>query len=291
MAAATPALTWRSFSVQRVLGRAALYLSVAWFTFFAAFPFLWMAITAFKQNSDLYNIKNNPFLFNAAPTLEHMRLLFAETLFSRWLLNTGSVAAVVVVITLIAAVPAGYSLARLTGRWGRRLGMGIFLTYLVPPSLLFIPLSRVIAELHLQDNLWALVVVYPSFTIPFCTWLLMGFFKSLPGELEEAAMVDGCTRLGALRRVVLPISLAGILTAVIFAFALSMQEFVYALTFISPSTAKTVGIGVPTDLIRGDVFYWGSLMGGALVASVPAAVLYSLFLDRFIAGLTAGAFK
>ena len=291
MAVVTLSRNPRSLSVQRLLGRLALYLSVAWFTFFASFPFVWMAITAFKQNSDLYNIHNNPFLFNAPPTLEHMRLLFRETLFSRWLWNTGFVGTLVVIITLIAAVPAGYSLARLTGRWGRRMGMGIFLTYLVPPSLLFIPLARVVAELKLQDNLWALVLVYPSFTIPFCTWLMMGFFKSIPGELEEAAIVDGCTRLGALRHVVLPISVAGILTVIIFAFALSMQEFVYALTFISPSAAKTVGIGVPTDLVRGDVFYWGSLMGGALVASVPAAVLYSLFLDWFIAGLTAGAFK
>jgi len=291
MAAASPALSSRSLSAQRTLGRIALYVSALSFAFFAAFPFLWMGITAFKQNADLYNVKNNPFLFHAPPTLVHMRLLFDETLFSRWLFNTGFVALVVVIITLIAAVPAGYSLARLTGRWGRRFGIGIFLTYLVPPSLLFIPLARVIGELHLQDNLWARVLVYPSFTIPFCTWLLMGFFRSIPGELEEAAMVDGCTRLGALRRIVLPISVAGILTVVIFAFTLSMQEFVYALTFISPSAQKTVGIGVPTDLIRGDVFYWGSLMGGALLASVPAAVLYSLFLDRFIAGLTAGAIK
>ncbi len=291
MAAAQPTLTLRSLSVRRILGRVGLYLIVAWFTFFASVPFIWMAITAFKRNADLYNVKNNPFLFNAPPTLEHMRLLFEETLFSKWLLNTGFVATLVVIITLLAAVPAGYSLARLTGRWGRRLGIGMFLTYLVPPSLLFIPLARVISLLKLQDNLWALVVVYPSFTIPFCSWLLMGFFKSLPAELEEAARVDGCTRLGALRRIVLPISVAGILTVVIFAFALSMQEFVYALTFISPSSMKTVGIGVPTDLIRGDVFYWGSLMGGALVASVPAAILYSLFLDRFIAGLTTGAFK
>ncbi len=281
-----PSHRWMRFA-----NRLPLYVSTAWFTFFAAFPFAWMAITAFKRNSDLYNIHNNPFLFNEPPTLQHMELLFGGTLFTRWLWNTGFVATLVVIITLLAAVPAGYSLARLARGWGRRLGIGIFLTYLVPPSLLFIPLSRVIAELRLQDNLWALVLVYPTFTIPFCTWLLMGFFKSIPAELEEAAMVDGCTRLGALRRIVLPISVAGLLTVVIFAFTLSMQEFVYALTFISPSAQKTVGIGVPTDLVRGDVFYWGSLMGGALFSSVPVAVLYSLFLDRFIAGLTAGAFK
>lgn len=284
-------LAVRSISLRKVVGRVALYLAVAWFTFFAAFPYAWMLITAFKRNSDLYAIKNNPFLFNEPPTLEHMRLLFEGTPFARWLWNTGFVGVMVVIITLLVAVPAGYSLARLARVWGRRLGMVIFLTYLVPPSLLFIPLSRVIAELRLQDNLWALVLVYPTFTIPFCTWLMMGFFKSIPGELEEAAMVDGCTRLGALRRVVLPISVAGILTVIIFAFALSMQEFVYALTFISPSSQKTVSIGVPTDLIRGDVFYWGSLMGGALVSAVPVAILYSLFLDRFIAGLTTGAVK
>ncbi len=280
-----------SLTFQKVIGRVALYLSIAGFTFFAAFPFAWMAITAFKRINDLYNIHNNPFLFNQPPTLENMQLLFRETLFTRWLFNTAFVGSVVVIVTLLAAVPAGYSLARLARGWGQKLGIGIFLTYLVPPSLLFIPLSRVVSVLNLQDSFWALVVVYPSFTIPFCTWLLMGFFKSIPAELEDAAMVDGCSRLGALRRVVLPISVAGLLTVVIFAFTLSIQEFVYALTFISPSAQKTVSIGVPTDLIRGDVYYWGSLMGGALVASIPVAALYSLFLDRFISGLTAGAFK
>lgn len=280
-----------SLRFHKAIGRGALYLSVAWFTFFAAFPFVWMGITAFKRTLDLYDIHNNPFLFNLPPTLENMQLLFRETLFTRWLANTAFVGTLVVIITLLAAVPAGYSLARLARGWGQKVGIGIFLTYLVPPSLLFIPLSRVVSELRLQDSVWALVVVYPSFTIPFCTWLLMGFFKSIPAELEEAAMVDGCSRLGALRRVVLPISIAGLLTVVIFAFALSIQEFVYALTFISPSAQKTVSVGVPTELIRGDVYYWGSLMGGALVASVPVAFLYSLFLDRFIGGLTAGAFK
>ena len=280
-----------SLTLQKAIGRGALYLSVTWFTFFSAFPFVWMGITAFKRILDLYNIHNNPFLFNLPPTLENMRLLFEGTLFTRWVINTAFVSTLVVVITLLVAVPAGYSLARLARGWGQKLGMAIFLTYLVPPSLLFIPLSRVIAQLGLQDSFWALVLVYPSFTFPFCTWLLMGFFKSIPGELEEAAMADGCSRLGALRRVVLPISAAGLLTVVIFAFTLSIQEFVYALTFISPSAQKTVSVGVPTDLIRGDVYYWGSLMGGALVASIPVAVLYSVFLDRFISGLTAGAFK
>ena len=280
-----------SISLRRRLGRTAVYLSAAWFTFFAAFPFAWMVITTFKRITDLYDPRHNPFLFSQPPTLGNLDILFHGTLFTRWLWNTALVGAIVVIITLLVAVPAGYSLARLARGWGQRLGIGIFLTYLVPPSLLFVPLSRVVSVLNLQDRLAALVLVYPSFTIPFCTWLLMGFFKSIPAELEEAAMVDGCTRIAALRRIVLPVSTAGILTVIIFAFTLSIQEFVYALTFISPSAQKTVSVGVPTDLIRGDVYYWGSLMAGALIASIPVAVLYSLFLDRFIRGLTAGAIK
>lgn len=280
-----------SVSARRRFGRTAVYVSAGCFTFFAAFPFAWMVITTFKRTNDLYDPRHNPFLFNDPPTLQNLEILFHDTLFTRWLWNTALVGAIVVMITLLAAVPAGYSLARLARGWGQRLGIGIFLTYLVPPSLLFVPLSRVISALDLQDRLGALVLVYPSFTIPFCTWLLMGFFKSIPAELEEAAMVDGCSRLGALRRIVLPVSTAGILTVIIFAFTLSIQEFVYALTFISPSSQKTVSVGVPTDLIRGDVYYWGSLMAGALIASIPVAVLYSLFLDRFIRGLTAGAIK
>jgi multiple sugar transport system permease protein len=280
-----------SASARRRFGRTAVYVSAGCFTFFAAFPFAWMVITTFKRTNDLYDPRHNPFLFNDPPTLQNLEILFHDTLFTRWLWNTALVGAIVVTITLLAAVPAGYSLARLARGWGQRLGIGIFLTYLVPPSLLFVPLSRVISALDLQDRLGALVLVYPSFTIPFCTWLLMGFFKSIPAELEEAAMVDGCSRLGALRRIVLPVSTAGILTVIIFAFTLSIQEFVYALTFISPSSQKTVSVGVPTDLIRGDVYYWGSLMAGALIASIPVAVLYSLFLDRFIRGLTAGAIK
>jgi multiple sugar transport system permease protein len=268
-----------------------LYAVVTFFTVFAAFPFYWMFITTFKRTGDLYNMNNNPFIFNEPPTWEHLHLLFFGTLFPRWLLNTFFVGAVVVAITLCAAVPAAYSLARLVGRWGESLGIGIFLTYLVPPTLLFIPLSRVIATLGLQDSLWSLVVVYPSFTIPFCTWLLMGFFKSIPRDIEEAARVDGCSRLGAVVRVVLPLSVAGILTVIIFTFTLVMQEFVYGLTFITSAAHKTISVGVPTDLVRGDVYYWGPLMAGCLISSVPVAVLYNFFLDRFIAGFTVGAIR
>ncbi|MCI0407615.1 MAG: carbohydrate ABC transporter permease, partial [Acidobacteria bacterium] len=211
--------------------------------------------------------------------------------YGRWLWNTALVGVLVVVITLILAVPAAYSLARLTGRGGEQLGIGIFLTYLVPPTILFIPLARVVSNLGLKDSLWSLIVVYPSFTVPFCTWLLMGFFKAIPRDLEEAAMIDGYSRFGAFVKVVIPISIAGILTVVIFTFTLVMQEFVYGMTFISFASQYTVSVGVPTFLVRGDVYFWGSLMAGCFIASVPIAILYNLFVDRFIAGFTVGAVK
>ncbi|MDQ2978645.1 MAG: carbohydrate ABC transporter permease [Acidobacteriota bacterium] len=256
-----------------------------------AFPFYWMLITAFKRTGDLYDLKNNPFLFHQPPTLEHVRLLLKETLFLRWLWNTASAGVLVVAITLLLAVPAAYALARLTGPWGGRLGIAIFLTYLIPPTMLFIPLSRVVAILGLQDTIWSIVVVYPSFTIPFSTWLLMGFFKSIPRELEDAAMVDGLTRFQAFRKLVIPVSLSGILTVVIFSFTLVTQEFVYALTFISSAAHQTVGVGGPIYLGPGDVYYWGSLMAACLIASLPIGFGYNLFLDRFIAGFTFGSVK
>jgi multiple sugar transport system permease protein len=189
------------------------------------------------------------------------------------------------------AVPAGYSLARLSGKWAQRLAIAIFLTYLVPPTILFIPFARVIGDLGLQDSLWALVLVYPSFAVPFCTWLLMGFFKAIPRDLEEAAMIDGLSRFGAFLRVVVPVSIAGILTVVIFAFTLVMQEFIYALTFITASSRLTVSVGVPTFLVRGDVYFWGSLMGACAITSIPIAILYNFFVNRFVAGFTVGAIK
>ncbi len=267
----------------------ALVLSV--FVVLLAFPFYWMVIATFKQNIDLYNAESNPFIFNLKPTLEHLHLLFYETGYVRWLWNTARVGTLVVIITLLLAVPAAYALARLTGRWGQRLGIMIFLTYLVPSTLLFIPLSRVVAILGLQDTIWALVLVYPSFTIPFSIWLLMAFFKSIPKELEDAAMVDGLTRFGAFVKLVIPISISGILTVVIFTFTLVTQEFVYALTFISPESQQMVGVGIPIFLVRGDVYFWGSLMAACLIASLPIAFLYNLFLDRFIAGFTVGYLK
>src|SRR5690606_2956251 len=266
-------------------GGVALYLAVAFFTIFAAMPFYVMLITAFKRNNELFDPNTNPFWFSQPPTFEHLRLLFADTLFVRWLLNSFMVGGLVVVITLLLAVPAAYSLARLAGNWGEAFGIGIFLTYLIPPTLLFLPFAKVIAALGLQNSIWALVFAYPTFTVPFCTWLLMGFFKGIPRDIEEQAMVDGYNRFNAFRRAVLPLALPGILTVVVFAFTLSTGEFVYALTFVQESAQKTVSIGVPTELVRGDVFRWGPLLAGALIASIPVAVLFTMFIDQFVAGL------
>ncbi|HEX4606560.1 MAG TPA: carbohydrate ABC transporter permease [Candidatus Angelobacter sp.] len=278
--------------MRRKLSHKIIHVAVlAFFIVLLAFPFYWMVIATFKENLDLYNVLNNPFLFHVKPTMANLNLLFGETRFLRWLWNTTLVGVIVVIITLLLSIPAAYALARLTGRWGERLGIGIFLTYLVPPTLLFIPLSRVVAILGLQDTIWSLVLVYPSVTIPFSIWLLMGFFKSIPKELEDAAMVDGLTRFGAFVKMVVPISLSGILTVVIFTFTLVTQEFVYALTFISPESNQMVGVGIPIFLVRGDVYYWGSLMAACLIASLPVAFIYNLFLDRFIAGFTVGAVK
>jgi multiple sugar transport system permease protein len=268
------------------------YLIVGPISIVLAFPFYWMLWTALKTDADLYNVDNNPYGFGSgSPTGRNFRFLFEETEYGQWLQNTLVVGIAVVVITLVLALPAGYALARLSGTWGQTMGIGIFLTYLVPPTLLFLPMSRVVSELGLQNRLLSLVVVYPSFTVPFSTWLLMGFFKTIPRELEDAALIDGASRIIALVRVVFPISLPGILTVVIFSFSLVVNEFVYAVTFISTSANRTVSAGVPTELIRGDVFYWGALMAAALIPSIPLALLYNTFLDRFIAGFTGGAFR
>ena len=267
------------------------YLVTGPFAILLAFPFYWMLWTAFKTDQDLYNVENVPYSFTQeSPTVKNLDVLF-ETEYPTWLKNTLLVGAIVVVITLLLAMPAAYALARLSGRWGQSLGVGIFLVYLVPPTLLFLPLSRVVAELGLQDRLASLVLVYPSFTVPFSTWLLMGFFKTIPRELEDAALVDGASRLRMIRSVIFPISVPGILTVVIFTFSLVVNEFVYALTFITTSSNKTISTGVFTELIRGDVFFWQGLMAATLIPSIPLALLYNAFLNRFIAGFTGGAFR
>jgi multiple sugar transport system permease protein len=280
-----------SYRWRKIGKETAFWFVLSLFLIFAAFPVYWMVITAFKQVNDLYNLQNNPFVFNLAPTLEQVQYLFEHTPYARWLVNTAEVGVFVVLITLLICVPAAYVLARTKFPGSGALGIGIFLTYLVPPTLLFLPLSQLVVGLGLVNTKWALVVVYPTFTIPFCTWLLMGFFKNVPREITEAARVDGCSRLGAMFRIVLPVSVPGMLTVAIFAFTLVMQEYVYALTFVSDSDEKMVTLGVVTDLVRGDVFFWGSLMAGALFIAIPVAIAYNFMMDTFVRGITGGALK
>ena len=280
----------------RLVREGGFYTLLTLLVIFAALPFYWMLITTFKAEGDLYDLSKIPYIFQfwrgEWPTLENIEFLFRpESYFTRWLFNSFLISTLVVIITLVLSLPAGYALARMGGRWSEHLAIGIFLTYIVPPTVLFIPLSRVVAEIGLQDSLWSLVVVYPTFTVPFCTWIMMGFFKSIPLEIEEAALMDGQNRVGVFLRIVLPLSVSGIFTVVIFSFTLAMQEFVYALTFVASQDQKPVTVGVATDLVRGDIFFWGSLMAAALIAGIPVAILYNIFLDRFITGMTGGAIK
>jgi multiple sugar transport system permease protein len=288
---ATVVVAPRSHKSKELRRHTLIYLGLTPFLVLAVFPILWMAITAIKQDADLYLVDAVQFWFRQAPTWKNFDFLFHNTSYGDWIVNTMVISFWVSVITLLTAVPAGYALARLRLPFAENLGIGIFMTYLVPAIILFIPLARVVSTLDLQDSWWSLVVVYPTFTIPFCTWLLMGFFKTVPFEIEEAAMVDGCGQLGALLRVVLPVSWPGVITATIFSFTLSMQDFLYSLAFVSISDQKPVPLGVATELIRGDIYFWGSLMAGALLVGVPVAIVYNLFLDKFITGITGAAIK
>lgn len=267
------------------------YFVITLFLIFTTFPFYWMAITTFKTDTDLYRFDNNPLVFNDSATVENIEFLFSGTNYGYFLVNSVLVGVAVVIITVVLAVPAAYSLARLTGNLGEQLGIMMFLVYLVPPTLLFIPLSQVITAIGLRDSIWSLIVVYPTFTVPFCTWLLMGFMKSIPRDIEEQAMVDGRSRLGAIVEVVFPLALPGVLTVVVFAFTLSMHEFIYALAFISSSSQKVISTGVTSELIRGDVFFWQSIMAAGIIVAIPVAIIYNLFLNQFVAGLTMGAVK
>jgi len=249
-----------------------------------------MFITSIKPNAELYNVRMNP-LYVLKPTLEHFRYLMRETIFLTWAYNTLYVSILSTAISLVTGSLAGNALSRLRFRWAGGMAVGIFVTYLVPPTLLFIPLADVVRAFGLLDSRWSLILTYPTFLIPFSTWLLMGYFKTIPRELEECAMIDGATRLQALVKIVLPLALPGILSAGIFAFTLSWNEFIYALVFLSSTNIKTIPVGVVSELIRGDVFFWGPLMAGALLGSVPVAIIYSFFVEYYVAGLTAGAVK
>jgi multiple sugar transport system permease protein len=266
-----------------------IHLPLWGFLLFLLFPFYWMLITSLKPDAELYNLKLNP-LWIKAPTLDHFRHLLFQTHFPRWLWNTMVISIASTVISLGSSLLAAYAIQRLRFRGSASLGIAIFLSYLVPPTILFIPLAAVIFHLKLWDTPWALILSYPTFLIPFCTWLLMGYFKSIPKELEECAMIDGATRFQVFYRIILPVSLPGVFSAMIFAFTLSWNEFLYALAFTSDTLNKTVPVGVVTELVSGDVYHWGPLMAGALLGSVPVALIYSFFVEHYVAGLT-GAMK
>lgn len=266
-----------------------LYIPLGVFVFVLLFPFYWMAITAFKPDGELLMQSANPFLV-MAPTLAHFKKLLFDTPYPAWLLNTVLVSTVSTFASLAASVLAAYAIERLRFQGAKQVGLAIFLAYLIPPSILFIPLASIVFQLGLFDTRWALILTYPTFLIPFCTWLLMGYFRSIPHELEECALIDGATRWEILVKIILPLAVPGLISAGIFAFTLSWNEFIYALTFISSSEVKTVPVGIVTELVEGDVYHWGALMAGALLGSLPVAVVYSFFVEYYVSGMT-GAVK
>jgi len=267
-----------------------LYVPLGLMLFFLLAPFYWMLVTSLKPDAELYSPNGNPLLV-FAPSLEHYLHLLLTTEFPTWTRNTMVIAILATGISLLFGVPAGYALARLRFRGAGFLGLAIFATYLVPTSLLFIPMLQVVKTLHLQDNFWSLILIYPTFLMPFCTWLMAGYFKTIPSELEECARIDGANRFAAMWRIAFPLATPGILSAGIFSFTLSWNEFIYALTFVTASSARTIPVGVLTQLTRADFYFWGPLMAGALLGSVPVALIYSFFVEHYAAGLTAGAVK
>jgi multiple sugar transport system permease protein len=266
-----------------------VYIPLVVFVIVLLFPFYWMAITAFKPDNELLSREGNPF-WVIGPTLAHFEKLVFKTAYPEWLWNTVVVSVVATFVSLLASVMAAYAIERLRFSGSKHVGLSIFLAYLVPPSILFIPLATIVFKLGLFDTRWALILTYPTFLIPFCTWLLMGYFRSIPYELEECALIDGATRLQILWKIILPLAVPGLISAGIFAFTLSWNEFIYALTFVSSSEVKTVPVGVVTELVEGDVYHWGALMAGALLGSLPVAVIYSFFVEYYVSGLT-GAVK
>jgi multiple sugar transport system permease protein len=279
-------MTWDSRTRRLVT----VYLPLALFVIVLLFPFYWMAITSFKPNAELYDYKKyNPFWIGS-PTLDHIYKLLFATAYPRWLMVTMGVAICSTVLSLFSSVLAAYAIQRLRFKGSQYVGLAIYLAYLVPPSILFIPLATIINQFGLFDSPLALILTYPTFLVPFSTWLLIGYFKSIPYELEECALIDGATRLQILRRITLPLAVPGLISAGIFSFTLSWNEFIYALAFIQSSDKKTVSVAILTELVSGDVYQWGSLMAGSLLGSLPVAIFYSFFVDYYVSSLT-GAVK
>ncbi|TXG86330.1 MAG: carbohydrate ABC transporter permease [Thermomicrobiales bacterium] len=282
------------------------YLPLGIFVVLLLFPFYWMLIVSFRPDKDLLNTERNPFLPNllqrtdgfpwieldtAGVTLRHYRFLFNDTDFVRWLQNSIIVTVGATALALVCSVFIGYALGRFRFRGGTIMGAAIFIAYLVPPTLLFIPLAEIVARFGLYNRYWALILTYPTFLIPFASWLLMGYFQTISHELEDAALVDGASRLQAMRQIILPLAMPGVLSAGIFCFTLAWNEFLYALVFMGTGNMKTVPVGVVSDLIKADVYFWGPLMAAAVLGSVPVAIAYSFFVDNYVSGLTAGATK
>jgi multiple sugar transport system permease protein len=289
---ATPAVTdtqGMNYLVSLPRRLVTVWLPLTVFLIVLLFPFYWMAITTFKPDEELLSHVGNPFWVNN-PTLAHIKKLLFDTAYPDWLWNTVLVSVVSTFLSIFCSVLAAYAIERLRFRGSRYVGMSIFLAYLVPPSILFIPLAAMVYKLHLFDTRLALILTYPTFLIPFCTWLLMGYFKTIPLELEECALIDGANRWQILARIILPLAVPGLISAGIFAFTLSWNEFIYALTFISSSEVKTVPVGVVTELVEGDVYHWGALMAGALVGSLPLVILYAFFVEHYVSAMT-GAVK
>jgi len=262
-----------------------VYIPLLLILFILLFPFYWMGMTSFKPDAELLSRDGNPFWINN-PTLAHFKKLLFETSYPQWLWNTIVVSVVSTFISLFASVLAAYAIERLRFKGSKTVGMSIFFAYLVPPSIIFIPLATIVFEYGVFDTRLALILSYPTFLIPFCTWLLMGYFRSIPYELEECALIDGATRLQILTKIILPLAVPGLISAGIFAFTLSWNEFIYALTFVSSSEIKTVPVGVVTELVEGDIYHWGALMAGALLGSLPVAFVYSFFVEYYVSGMT-----
>jgi multiple sugar transport system permease protein len=267
-----------------------IYLPLSLILFILLFPFYWMALTAVKPDSQLLDFNTyNPF-WTWNPTLKHVYHLLFDTDYPIWLWNTMLVAVCATALSIVASVLAAYAIVRLRYKGARWVGGLIFLAYLVPPSILFIPLSTVVFQYGLFDTPFALILTYPTILIPFSTWLLMGYFKTIPFELEECALIDGASRWQILLKIVMPLAVPGLISAFIFCFTLCWNEFIYALTFISSTQYKTVPVAIVTALVDGDVYRWGSLMAGALIGSLPLVVLYAFFVEHYVSAMT-GAVK
>ena len=267
-----------------------VYIPMVLFLIILLFPFYWMGITSFKSDNELLDMKNfNPWTVDS-PTLENFRKLLFDTEYSGWMINTISIAVFATIISMVASIMAAYAIARIRFSGANTVGVLIFLAYLVPPSILFIPLALVIFDYGLYDTPYALILSYPTILIPFSTWLLMGYFKTIPYELEECAIIDGANRMQILTKIILPLAIPGLISAGIFAFTLCWNEFIYALTFISSSENKTVPVALLSELVTGDIYHWGALMAGALFGSIPVALVYSFFVEHYVSSMT-GAVK